>query len=438
MVATCQGGKGPSARNPAADTSHDAAADLAEASPTDLPIQFAPPDASPRQEPEAAGGLAMDANDEIGMDVSPPSDARYDRQEAPPPARPGVTVTTNATISLPAPSRGSCVRLDDGEGASASLHVALGRWFVFLVEGTGATAFLRVRSAAAPDLEFGAAVNLLAGARSVDLLADGGRLRVLASRQFYAVLLESADNGATFTQVANLATSPVDALCTGYTPALFARGTTPGAFVAAGRDYNTHIFGCASQVEVAVLNATGIGTPVVIGKGLPVLAYQGQNILTVASTFGVYTSQDGGATFTQTPNGDTTADQIRGKSGTSSGLHVALAQNYSYGVTNPNTIAVLFSDDGGASWPRRVVLQRTATYPGDPFIASDGDRIAVAWQNGASLRLMTSPDMGQSWSAVASLAMPAGSASKLWGVALHGVDVAMVLSGAGVNLCLAR
>jgi len=360
----------------------------------------------------------------------PPSDAAVAVPE-------GSTATNAANVSLPAPVVAECVRVDEGQGASPSLHAVAGRWFAFFTEGSGSVAPLNVRSAAIPGLAFGPASTLLYGATKVDLVDDGGLLRALASRQFYAVFLDSAD-GATWTEGSKLPTSEVDLLCDGFTPAIFARGSGPPAFVAAGRDYNTHIFGCAPEVLVAAMPAgNATASPVAIGKGYPVLALRSSTGLdTVAGTFGVYTSRDQGATFTEVPSGDTTADQIRGTSGAMANATMALAQSYSYGVANPNHIAVIFSDDGGSSWPRRVVLQKSGTYPGDPLIAADGDFLAVAWQTGGDIQIMTSPDRGATWSepAVATPPSDAGAA-QLGGLAVSGTVVAIAATGGGVQIC---
>jgi hypothetical protein len=333
------------------------------------------------------------------------------------------------------PTPGPCVRVDDGQGAFPSLHAVAGRWFAFFTEGTGTTAALRVRSAVVPALDFGPAATVLYGATKVDMIDDGGTLWALASRQFYAVLLQSVD-GSTWTEGGNIATSAIDALCTGYTPAGFSRGAHPAAFVAAGSDYNTRIFGCAPQVVVAWPGSGGWSTPVTIGKGYPVLALASDGLLTVAATFGVYLSRDQGLTWSQVPGGDTTAEQVRGTSGALAGSTLLLAQSYSYGTSEPNRIAVIASDDGGASWPRQVALAQSSDYPGDPLMAADGSFVAVAWQMGDAIMVVLSIDAGLTWTRPATVKPSLdGGVAQLGGLAASGTTVALAVAGAGVQIC---
>jgi len=342
----------------------------------------------------------------------------------------------DAEITHPAPQRTGCIRLDEGEGEGdhPALFAIRDQWFAFFTEGiSNETAALALRVSVPDPVDFGPPVSLLYGAASIDLVDEGGRLLALASRMLYAVMLES-DDGSAWTELGNIAPDEPPYDCEGYPPALFFRSETLIGHLAMGNDYNTGIFGCTDRLFFSTRTDTGWQVPRQVGDGDAVFGFDGEGRLTLVSTFGVYTSTDEGATFDEIPGGDTTATQIRGSGGAWVGGRLVLVQTYNY--ANENVIAVLMSDDSGASWPLQVVLQRSGGIFGAPVVASDGESLAVAFWAPSGLEVMTSPDRGETWSEPGRFDDPdAGAAADGYSIAILGTRVAVLSSSNGIRFC---
>jgi hypothetical protein len=109
-------------------------------------------------------------------------------------------------------------------------------------------------------------------------------------------------------------------------------------------------------------------------------------------------------------------------------------QTYNY--ANLNSIAVIFSDDEGKSWPHRLVLQTSEDYFQAPGIASDGDMIAVSWLFDKQGWIMVSPDGGKSWSQPGKFnqpEQPPGLFAPV--VAVSGNKVGILYGFEGVQFC---
>lgn len=345
--------------------------------------------------------------------------------------------TKEAAIEHQAPTLSECVRLDEESGDFPSLFAFDGKWYAFFTEGADyQTAATNLRVSGVDRLDFSDPVTLLYGAREVDLVREQNRFLALAARQFYAVLLESAD-GTEWSEIRNIGPDEPTYLCDGYPPARFFRTSGAIRFLAMGNDYNTGIFGCVSRLFFSE-NKNGEWTvPVQIGDGDAVFAYQGDERLTIVSTFGVYLSSNGGAGFSELAGGDTTASQVRGTGAAAVGDRLFLVQDYNY--ANEYVIALLASNDEGATWTEKIVLHRSVEPCFSPVIASDRDFVAVAWMSASSIMVMTSPDRGATWSEPGIFEDPgSGSAISSFSLAAQDSLVGLSLKSDVVHMCLAE
>ncbi len=385
--------------------------------------EHAPPPAgyTPTDTGEKSTDTTTDTDDDSGTSSDPEA---------------GEPDLADAVIIHPALKVTECARVDQGDGDHPSLFAIGGEWFAFYTEGGEYSSPLEVRTSKIDSLSFGDPTTLLHGAREVDLILDDGRLTALAARQFYAVLLVS-DDSSEWTELGNIAPDEPTYNCDGFPPAMFFRSSGSPRFIAMGNDYNTGIFGCTDRLFVAKKTADTWNVPIHSGKGDVVFAYQGSNQLTVVTTFGIYVSTDDGGTFSELKDGDTTASQLKGTGATSTDSRLNLIQTYDW--ANEYSIALVISDDEGTSWNERIILQKSNSPYFAPLIASDENRLAVAWIVSGAVWAMTSPDAGDTWSEPGRLTDPTsetGGASKL-SIAVSGSHIGVLFAGEGIHACLA-
>jgi len=338
-----------------------------------------------------------------------------------------------AVIVHPAPTLQACDRIDAGEGTPAGLYAVDQQWFAFYAEGFDPP-ILNVRLSELSALDFGDARNVLAGATKADLIKDGTSLKAVASRQLYAVLLES-DDGSEWTDVTNLAPDEPNYACEGYPPARLFRGASPVEFIAMGHDFNSGIFGCTERLFVSQRTGEQWNVPENAGKGDAVFAYHGTSQLTVISTSGVYATVDGGHSFSKQSGGDKTNEQLKGTGGAWTGSRLLLVQSYSF--ANEYAIALVISEDEGASWLKRVLLTTSTSPLFNPLLAASGERLAVTWNSSGKLWLMTSPDGGGTWSERGQFDDPnAAQAMSATSVAVSGSMLGVMGAADGVRVCI--
>lgn len=341
-----------------------------------------------------------------------------------------------ADIAHPEPAFSGCTRLDEGEGRPAGLFSYSGRWFAFFTEGLDYASPLNLRIAEAGEGRFGDSVRVLAGARQIDLVQQqDGSLLGLASRQLYAVLLES-EEGLQWTELGNVAPDEPAYYCEGFPPARFFRAPGEVAYLAMGHDYNTGLFGCQDRLFVSSRQEDGWSMPEHIGSGDAVFGYQQGEHLILVSTFGIYLSDDGGASFSKQEAAGPTAFFLAGSGTAWIDGRLVLAQNRS--LQEMQALVLLFGEQFGSSWPRGLILRSWKTSFNSPLVASDGDFIAVAWQQDAELWVMTSPDRGLSWSRPGLFQDTAAGSRAPYPVylAVSGSRVALMALGEGVLVCL--
>ncbi len=341
-----------------------------------------------------------------------------------------------AVVQHSAPVVRSCTRMDAGEGANPSLFTVSDKWFAFFQEGGEYSSPLKVRQSDVFPVNFGEAVTLLHGARKVDLIQDGATLKALASRQFYAVLM-SSDDGLDWQELGNIAPDEPTYNCEGFPPAKFFRTSGTVEHIVMGSDYNTGIFGCTKRIFVGNMQGDTWSVPKQVGKGDAVFAYEGRNQLTIVSTFSVYASLDDGMRFTELKGGDTTATQLEGTGATVTGQRLILAQTYNW--ANEYAITIVISEDEGATWTKRTVLQKSGNLYLTPIIEADEALVAVAWIAADAVWIMYSPDRGETWSSPGQFSNPTElSGIRNISLAVSSNSIAVMFQGDGVHFCIGQ
>jgi hypothetical protein len=377
------------------------------------PVEWEPPD---------TGSQDSGADTETGTDTG--SDTGNSVPEA-----------VEAVIEHDAPILGSCTRIDEESGGNPAVFYIDDQLFAFYTEGQDYSSPLFLRTSSLDTLDFSEPTSLLYGARNVDLIREDEKLKVLATRQFYTVLLESED-GIEWQEVQNIAPDEPTYNCSDFPPARFFRGGNQTDYLLMGNEYNTGIFGCTSRIFFARKTDKLWEVPHKIAQGNAIFGFQSEELLTVVSTFGVYSSEDEGETFAELKGGENTSNQLRGSGAAWTGEHLILVQSYNY--ANQYAIAAVFSEDGGATWDRRVILQSNSNLMGSPVIAADSDSLVVGWIAGGKIFGMTSPDGGKTWSDTETLDdLPPGTGASSMALAITGSQIAVMYKAEGVHLCLA-
>lgn len=268
----------------------------------------------------------------------------------------------------------------------ASLYAIGGDIYVFSVDSSEAVPRVLMHRGALDTLTFAPADTLLYGARKVDLVDEGGTLRALVARQFYAVELSSTD-GVTFEETQNVGPNEPTYNCEGYPPARYFRGRTPSELLAMGNDYNTGLFGCYERVFVGRRKDGAWSVPVEVGRGHVVFAFQGEKRAMIFTTLAVLESLDDGESWQAITGLDASGAAYTGR-------QLVLIRPHG---TPVDGIAVAYSDDDGTSWARQQRLLPDLPY-GDLLIGSDGENLAVAMATSSEIVLTASTDEGATWS----------------------------------------
>lgn len=370
------------------------------------------------EKPPFVAHAARDAGDDAGVDAGDGcvgEGAACPAGPAPAPVRPAVF----STDELGEPE---CVRFDEPAPRDVALFAADGQLHVIDVDPVLEVPPLRIRSAA-KGLDFAAPVTLLYGARRADLIAEGDKLAMLAARQFYAVAL-SSDDGGTWMEGQHVGPDEPTYNCEGFPPLAFFRGRSPARFLAMGNDFNDGLFGCHSRVFLSRRDGETWATPTQIGEGTVVFGFDGERRLFLLTSTGALVSDDGGKTFVKPP-------EVNGNGAAWTGQQLVLAR----GHDGAGGVALVFSDDEGASWQTPVLLLDEPTY-GAPLIAADGPTLGVTVALPDAIVLTRSGDHGDTWSNLRRVARAPGEA--LVGVAVEGSRVAWLTTGDRYQVCAAQ
>jgi photosystem II stability/assembly factor-like uncharacterized protein len=192
-----------------------------------------------------------------------------------------------------------------------------------------------------------------------------------------------------------------------------------------GNDIHDGIFGCHPRVFLARRDGSAWTTPVQIGEGEVLFAFDGERRVVVLTTFGAWISDDDGESFVRRA-------EVNGSGAAWTGKRLVVARVHD-GIGGG--AAVVFSEDEGENWNAPRVLLAEPTWAA-PFVASDGANLVLAVALQDAIVLTRSADHGDTWTKPHRVARAPGE--ELAGVAVAGHRVGWLLVGDRYRVCTAE